>query len=140
MNSVRGSPGLFFCRYLSDMEETTQSTPAVPAPVPGNGTQDFIHVLRSPLTSGGRTLDRLNLDFDKLKAKGLKALAKEFRERLKAEKDNTWVAVPWADERYQLMCVARLNGIIYEDLDELGGTDAVAVMGAARDFFVEGEK
>jgi hypothetical protein len=110
-----------------------ESPPA--APVAGKNGTELVHKLKTPLASGGKTFESLNLDFDKLKARGFKAVAVQFRALVKE-----FVAIPWTDERYQLMCVARLNGLIYEDLDELGGADTVAVMGAARNFFVEQEK
>lgn len=92
-----------------------------------------LYKLSPPLKlANGKIIEQLDLDLDKLKGKGIKAVAAQFRQVVKE-----FTAVPWADERYQLIAVARLNGIIYEDLDELGGKDTVFVMRNALDFFGE---
>ena len=118
----------------NESELKTEPAPeAEPAEPGAKGTKDFIHVLHTPLVlKNGKTITELSTDFDKLKAKGIKAIGKEFRATTKE-----FVVIPWVDERFQLMAVAKLNGMITDDLDELGGRDAIAVMNACVSFFGE---
>lgn len=92
--------------------------------------------LSRPLVCANKTLEVLNLDFDKLDGEGLRQAYKRFRSMVKGE----YVAVSWTDDRYQWICVAMLNGIVTDDLKRLGGKDAAKMMGACRDFFVDAEK
>lgn len=111
--------------------QTTEPAPAEPKSEAGkNG---LAYTLDVPLVlAGGKTVERLNLDFRKLKAKGFLAVDKQF-----SEHEKKFVALPWTDSRYQLMSVAKVNGLIYEDLLELDGGDFVAVTGAVKDFFTD---
>jgi hypothetical protein len=119
---------------MADNEEQITADEPTEVPEPGaKGTKDFVHVLHTPLVlKNGKTITELSTDFDKLKARDLKAIGKQFRAITKE-----FVVIPWTDERFQLMAVARVNGMITDDLDELGGRDAVAVMNAAITFFGE---
>jgi hypothetical protein len=118
----------------NESELKTEPAPEAESAEPGaKGTKDFVHVLRNPLTlPNGKVITELSTDFDRLKAKGIKAVAKEFRATAKE-----FIVIPWVDERFQLAAVAKLNGLITNDLDELGGHDAIAVMNAATAFFGE---
>lgn len=113
-----------------------ENSPVNPEPAPGkNGSH--IKKLLEPINSAGRTITELNLDFQKLKLKGLKAVAAQFR--LVVPQDTLTDgerAIPWVRDEYQMMCVARLNGIIYEDLDNLCTSDALEVEAKARSFFL----
>ena len=117
------------------MEEmqTTEPAPAPAEPKPEAGKNGLVHILEVPLVlAGGKTVDRLNLDFRKLKSKGFIAVEKQF-----GEYEKKFVALPWTDARWQLMAAARLNGLIFEDLLELDGGDYVNVTQAVKDFFTD---
>jgi hypothetical protein len=113
-------------------------------PAPANGTEpaakpaepaatNGLYTLDMPLVlAGGKTIEKLNLDFRKIKAKAWLSIDKQF-----ADQEKKFVALLWTDSRYQLMTVAKLNGLIYEDLLELSGGDFVTVTGAVKDFFTD---
>jgi hypothetical protein len=125
-----------------EVEEAEPEEAADDEPAAGNGQEEkkkevLLELkLSRPLVCANKTLEVLNLDFDKLDGEGLRQAARRFRSTVK----NEYVAVPWTDDRYQWICVAMLNGIVTDDLKRLGGKDAAKMMGACRDFFVDAEK
>ena len=110
-----------------------QISGAIPVEPAAEPKPNGIYKLETPLTlAGGKTIETLNLDFKKLKAKAWIAVDKQF-----TDQEKKFVALFWTDSRYRLMVVAKLNGLIYEDLLELDGGDFVSVSEAVKDFFTD---
>lgn len=81
--------------------------------------------LSEPLKVDGKEISELSLDTKSLKAKDYIKLQAEFQRRYGRQGNLKLLA---DDQRYQLMVVARINGLVVEDLEEnLNGDDFNAI-------------